>query len=132
MIERLLVLIAIGLVVVALGQLGRVVARRRRHAAMETVHLEASTSGQPRIVSFYGPSCDACDRQKRELSGLEADRLGRLSIELHDATVDYDYARRFGLMVVPTTVVIDPAGTIRGINSGFTARSVLEGQLDAA
>lgn len=132
MIERLLVLAAIGVAVVALGQTARILAQRRRQVAMASIRLDASSEGQPRIVSFYGPSCDACERQKGELAKLEADRAGRLSIELHDATVDYDYARRFGLMVVPTTVVIDPAGTIRGINSGFTARSVLEAQLDAA
>ncbi len=132
MIERLLALLVIGIAIIALGQTARIMARRRRDAAMERVHLEASPAGQPRIISFYGPSCDACDRQKGELARLEAERAGRLSIELYDATVDYDYALRFGSMVVPTTVVIDPAGTVRGINGGFTARDILEAQLDAA
>lgn len=127
----LILLLVIGAIVVS-GQIARRISQRRRAAAIASMHLDPSDDGQPRIVSFYGPACSACDRQKLILSELESERAGRLSIELHDATQEYDYARQFGLMVVPTTVVIDANGAIRGINSGFTARPVLEEQLDAA
>jgi hypothetical protein len=63
---------------------------------------------------------------------LERQRPGGFVLELRDATVDYDYARQFGLMVVPTTVVISPNGAVLAINSGYAARAKLEAQLSAA
>ncbi len=130
--DQLLVLALVFLGITVGGYLVRTAARRKRASAIASVRLEPDAGGQPRILSFYGPSCDACDRQKSVLSELERARLGQFSIELRDATVDYDYARQFGLMVVPTTVVISGSGAIAAINSGFTPRAKLEAQLDAA
>jgi thioredoxin-like negative regulator of GroEL len=132
MIERVAILLVVTGVVFVTGTLMRRSARRKRNAAMDTVRLQADAMGQARVISFYGPSCDACDRQKLVLKELESERQGRLSVELRDAAREYDYARQFGLVIVPTTVVIRPNGAIAGINSGFTARSVLEAQLEAA
>ena len=132
MIERVVILLAIAGAIVLFGRLARQYASRKRTMAMESLEFSADTNGQPRIVSFFGPSCDACDRQKLVLADLESGRLGRLTIEHHDASRDYDFARQFGLMIVPTTVVIRPGGAIAGINSGFTTRATLEAQLDAA
>jgi thioredoxin-like negative regulator of GroEL len=130
--ERLLVLalvfggIAIG------GLVARGLARRKRDAVIGSLRLEPVSSGQARILSFYGPSCDACERQKLVFSELERQRPGGFVLELRDATVDHDYARQFGLMVVPTTVVISPNGAVSAINSGYAARAKLEAQLSAA
>jgi thioredoxin-like negative regulator of GroEL len=132
MIERSVILLALAAAVLLAGRLVRHYANRKRTTAMETLELPAEVNGQSRIVNFYGPSCDACDRQKLVLADLESGRPGRLTVEHHDASRDYDYARKFGLMVVPTTVVIRPGGAIAGINSGFTTRTTLEAQLDAA
>lgn len=130
MTERpLVLLLVIGGVLIG-GFLVRAYGRRNLARIADSVQLEAARL--PRILTFYGPSCDACDRQKDVLVTLERNRPGAVTVELRDATTDYDYARQFGLMIVPTTVVIDPDGGIRGIHSGFTPRSVLEAQLDAA
>lgn len=110
----------------------RQVARRRRMALIGSLQLEPESAGQPRILSFYGPSCDACDRQKVVLADLERTRPMTFTLEQRDASVDYDYARQFGLTMVPTTVVIAADGAIAAINSGFTARAKLESQLNAA
>jgi hypothetical protein len=129
MTERTLVLlIVIGGILIG-GFAVRAFGRRNRTRAIESLRLD--TSSQARILSFYGASYDACDKQKAILAELERDRSG-VTTELRDASVDYDYARQFGLMIVPTTVVIDPDGTIRGIHSGFIPRPVLEAELDAA
>ncbi len=130
--DQLLVLALVFLGITVGGYVVRLVARRKRAAAIASLQLEPDAGGQPRILSFYGPSCDACDRQKTVLSELERARPGRYSLELRDATVDYDYARQFGLMVVPTTVVIAGTGAIAAINSGFTSQAKLETQLDTA
>jgi len=130
--DQLLVLGLVFLGITVGGYLVRTVARRQRQVAIETLRLDPDASGQPRILSFFGPSCVACDRQKIVLTELERDRPERFSLEYRDATVDYDYARQFGLMVVPTTVVIAGSGAIAAINSGFTPQEKLEAQLDAA
>ncbi|MCA9858264.1 MAG: conjugal transfer protein TraF [Thermomicrobiales bacterium] len=132
MTDRLLILVLIFGGIAAGGLLMRTYNRRRRDAIIESMRLEPSAAGQARILTFYGPSCDACDRQKSVLADLERAYPGRFSSEFRDATVDYDYAQQFGLTVVPTTVVIGSSGSIAAINSGFTSRTALEAQLDAA
>lgn len=130
MTERpFVLLLVIGGVVIG-GYLVRALAARRRADAVRSMRLGASPL--PRILTFYGPACDACERQKAVLAEIERERPGSLTIELRDAAADYESARKFGLMVVPTTVVIDADGSVRGIHSGFTSRQVLEAQLDAA
>lgn len=132
MTERVLLLLLVFGGVIAGGMAARWWSRRRQLALIDEVALDADESGATRIVAFYGPSCDACDRQKAVLAQIEADRSGEVTVELRDAASDYDYARQFGLVIVPTTVVIRPDGSIASINSGFSSRRVLEGQLDAA
>lgn len=130
--EQLFVLALVFLGISIGGYVVRTIARRKREAAIESVRFEPDADGQPRVLSFYGPSCDACDRQKQVFSDLAQTRRGEFTLELRDATVDYDFARQFGLMVVPTTVVIAGTGEIAAINSGFTPQAKLEAQLDAA
>ena len=130
--DQLLVLALVFLGITVGGYMVRAAARRKRAAAVAFLQLEPDAGGLPRILSFYGPSCDACDRQKLVFSEMERSRPGQFSLELRDATVDYDYARQFGLMVVPATVIIAGTGAIAAINSGFTPRVKLEAQLDAA
>lgn len=132
MTERVLLLLLVFGGVIVGGVIARWWARRRQQELVDTVALDADKSGATRILAFYGPSCDACDRQKAVLAQIEAERPGEVMVELRDAASDYDYARQFGLVIVPTTVVIRPDGSIASINSGFSSRRVLEGQLDAA
>ncbi len=132
MTDRLFILVAVSIAVLAIGFVTRTWAERRRARIIDRLRLETEAGGGVRILSFYGPSCDACDRQKVVLSELASDRPRALTIDLRDASSDYDTARQFGLVIVPTTVVIKADGAIAAINSGFTARTVLEAQLDAA
>ena len=130
--EQLYILALVFIGIAAGGYLIRTYARRKRNAVIENLRLDPDADDRPRILSFYGPSCDACDRQKVVLGDLQDARPGAFSLELRDATVDYDYARQFGLMMVPTTVVIAASGSITAINSGFIPQATLEAQLDAA
>ncbi len=130
MTERPLVLLLVFGGVIIGGYLARAWSAKRRAIAMQSMRLDAAPL--PRILTFYGPACDACDRQKAVLAEIERERPGSLTIELQDAAADYESARQFGLMVVPTTVVIDADGSVRGIHSGITPRPVLEAQLGAA
>jgi hypothetical protein len=130
--ERLLVLALVFGGISISGMVVRHLAGRKRDALIGSLQLDPVAGGLPRILSFYGPSCDACDRQKQVFSELERLQPGAFSLDLRDATVDYGYAQQFGLMVVPTTVVISATGFIAAINSGFASRAKLEEQLRAA
>jgi thioredoxin-like negative regulator of GroEL len=130
--ERLLVLALVFGGIVIAGYVVREMARRKREQVIASLKLEPEAAGQPRILSFYGPACDACDRQKVVLHELEHAYPNRFSLELRDASTDYGYAQQFGLVIVPTTVVIAANGAINAINSGFASRTKLEEQLDAA
>ena len=132
MTERTLILLVVMLAIVAGGALSRLLAARRREQTIATVHLDPTDSGLPRILSFYGPSCEACDRQKTVLQEMERDERGSFSIELRDAAQDYAFASQFGFVMVPTTIVIAGNGQIREINSGFVPRDILEDQLRQA
>jgi thiol-disulfide isomerase/thioredoxin len=131
MTERLMVLAVVVGAVLALSIVARGWAGHRRLDVMNRVGLGPEVDGSTRILAFYGPSCDACDRQKIVLTQLASERQGQLIVDLRDASSDYDSARRFGLVIVPTTVVVRADGAIAAINSGFTARPILEAQLDA-
>lgn len=130
--ERLIILLIVVAGVLLVGAGARFWARRRQRIVAATIVLPAESAGLTRIVTFYGPSCAACDRQKRVLGEMETELAGQVTIELRDATADYDYGRQFGLVIVPTTVVIQPNGRIAGINSGFVSRMILESQLQIA
>jgi thiol-disulfide isomerase/thioredoxin len=131
MTERLIVLaVAVGVLLLT-GLVAQRWAERRRARVIREVRVDPVGAGVPRIISFYGPLCDACDRQKLVLAELESERPGRLAIDLRDAVEHYDEAQQLGLVVVPTTVVIAPDGAIRSIHSGYTSRTELESHLDA-
>ncbi len=132
MTDRLLLLLLVVGGVLIGGAIARRLAHRRQRSAIEHVVLTPDESGVARILTFYGPSCDACDRQKLVLAEIEAERPGQIAIDLRDASREYDYARQFGLVIVPTTVVIRPNGSIAGIESGLASRQTLEALLDAA
>ena len=132
MSDQLLILLLIFGGITIGGFVVKQLARRKRATLIESLQLEPDADGQPRILSFFGPSCDACERQNEVFADLELSRAGTFSLDQRDATVDYEYARQFGLMVVPTTIVIAANGSIAAINTGFTAQSRLEAQLDAA
>jgi thioredoxin-like negative regulator of GroEL len=130
--SQLLILFLVFAGVTLGGYAVRLYSRKRQQRVIESVRLAPHESGRPRILSFYGPSCDACERQKQVLSDLERSRPGEFALEFRDATLHYDDARQFGLMIVPTTIVISASGKVTAINSGFAPPAKLEEQLAAA
>jgi hypothetical protein len=60
-IERPLVLLLVISGVVIGGYFVRAIAASRRAHAIQSLRLDAAPL--PRILTVYGPACDACDRQ---------------------------------------------------------------------
>jgi thiol-disulfide isomerase/thioredoxin len=135
MVVRVLVVAAVAMSVVALVIGVRLLARRRlrqvRQAGPARLWraLDLAPDGRPAIVAFSTPSCGACHTAQRPaLAALEERAPGRLRIIHVDATDRPDVASAFGVMTVPATVVLGPAGEVLAANQGFATTERLAEQ----
>jgi thioredoxin-like negative regulator of GroEL len=136
LLERLLVLAAIGVLLASLGILARARARARlqtaRSAPPETFWdaIKEGPDGRPLVIAFSTPSCAACHTaQKPALTRLEARAGGTVRIVEVDAAAQPEVARRFGILTVPSTAVLDGEGRVLALNQGFASTERLAGQL---
>ena len=136
MVERLLILGAIAVLVVALVVGGRVLAGRRlsRLRAADPDYLwallRADPDGRPTVVAFSTPSCAACKTaQLSALTVLKAKLGSGLRIIQVDASDRPEVANTFGVLTVPATVVLDRTGRVAAANQGFATADQLALQL---
>jgi thiol-disulfide isomerase/thioredoxin len=134
--ERLLILGALAVLILALIVGGRLVAGRRlaRLRAADPEYLwavlRAEPDGRPTVVAFSTPSCAACkSAQGPALVALKAKLEGRLRVILVDAADRPEVASTFGVLTVPATVVLDSSGRVAAANQGFATADQLALQL---
>lgn len=132
MSERFLLAAAIVAGIALAGILARWLGARRVAAMMREQKVATATGGVPRVLTFSGPGCAACRTQRRILDAVVAAWNGTVEVAYVDAVADRELARRFGVMVVPTTVVAAADGRIVGINGGLVDADRLRAQLAAA
>lgn len=126
--DRLLVLaaIALGLVVVWLALRWR----SRRFHRNDAGDLLAVRPDRPLIIAFSTPDCVPCRTvQKPAIDELRRRYPGRVDVRDVDATVEPALAERFGILTVPSTVVIGEGGVVLAINHGVAGWQRLAGQL---
>ena len=136
MAERLLILVAIAVLVLAMVAGGRVLAGRRlsklRAADPDYLWavLRAEPDGRPTIIAFSTPSCAACrTAQQSALTALKAQHGGGLRVIQVDAAARPEVASTFGVLTVPATVVLDRRGRVAAANQGFANADQLAHQL---
>jgi thioredoxin-like negative regulator of GroEL len=94
---------------------------------VETVNGRAPL---PSILYFTGESCTICHTaQKPALRTLAAGIDNGIDIREIDIAVEPEVARRYRVMSLPTTIVLDAAGQVTDINVGFASGDVLRRQL---
>lgn len=127
-------LLALGLLAVAFGGI-RVWLGWRRRAVMRTgaadllAAFDATRAGAL-VLAFTTPECVPCKTiQRPVLEELEQRYPGRLVFKEVDAARSPELARRFGILTVPSTVVIGPDGEIRAINHGTASAERLAVQI---
>ncbi|NNM66713.1 MAG: thioredoxin fold domain-containing protein [Spirochaetales bacterium] len=115
--------------VLALAALGWLVyrvgirARLQRLAACPTPGFQA---GNPALVLFSSPDCVPCRTlQKPEIAHFQQDWVSKVQLIEIDVTERPDLARAWGVMSLPTTVVLDKRGTAQHFNPGIVRRSDL-------
>ena len=122
MLERLLIVVTVMFVGVAAYTLFRYLHLRR--ASQVTV-----AAGKPAILYFRSDACPPCATQGRFLQQLQKEFGDQIVIEKVDADVAPDVAKRYRVFTLPTTLVVDPAGTVKHVNYGLTDARRLAGQV---
>ena len=85
---------------------------------------------KPVIVYFTTPDCAPCKTVQRPALNRVTQLLGdSLEVVEIDATQRPDLAKRWGVMSVPTTFLLDARGEARYVNNGVTRAEKLMEQL---
>jgi thioredoxin-like negative regulator of GroEL len=120
-------LLAFAVIALAAVALRWAQARQRRHLVGRVV---AAEGGEPAILFFSGATCTVCHTAQRPaLERLAPELDGRVTVREVDVADEPALARRFKVMSLPTTVVLDREGRARAVNAGFASAQVLRGQL---
>jgi hypothetical protein len=132
---RLVGLLAVGLAtwLLVVGVRAYAAARKRQVlAAPATGDLPAEASGAGiRILAFSSEDCGPCHTlQRPALDRLLGERGGQVSVTEIDAPGSPELTRRYAVLTVPTTVVLDASGKAHAINYGFAPTSKLLTQVD--
>jgi hypothetical protein len=136
---RLGILASVALIVVILVLAGRLFVARQRRLALAAQPLTqtpdenaAPSSGKVRVLAFSSADCTQCHtlqqpalRQLKTLLGEEVE-----VVEI-DAPSSPELTRRYRILTVPSTVVLDRSGEAREINYGFANMGKLRAQVGA-
>jgi thioredoxin-like negative regulator of GroEL len=102
-------------------------ARQRRHLLGQVVGTDGEA---PTILFFSGATCTICHTAQRPaLERLVPELDGRVLVREVDIADEPALARRFEVMSLPTTVLLDGDGRARAVNVGFASAQLLRGQL---
>jgi len=86
---------------------------RRRPAA------DLLVNSRPLVLAFSTPDCVPCKTiQKPALEELQRRYQDRVNIREVDALAQPELAGRFGILTVPSTVVVGATGVVLAINHG--------------
>lgn len=101
-----------------------------RQAQTKRLGLENTQPGLPTILYFTTPSCVPCRTiQAPAIEQLTTLYQNALQVVKVDAEARPEIADHWGVMSVPTTFIIDPAGKARFVNNGVTRTEKLQQQL---
>jgi thioredoxin-like negative regulator of GroEL len=124
MLERLV--IAVGLALAGMGGFTMF-----RYAHLRRASQATTSRGKPVLLYFWSESCAPCATQAHYLEQLGAEFGDRIVIEKVDADQHLSLAERYGVFTLPTTLVVDGAGTVKHANYGLTDARRLANQLTA-
>ena len=104
--------------------------RLGRASSAEAPGLEGRRPGAAAVLYFTTADCSICRvAQKPALEQLKAALGEQVQVFEVNATERPAVADHWGVLSVPTTFIIDPAGQPRRVNHGLTNRDKLTAQL---
>ena len=99
-------------------------------ARANVLTLFSDLPNKPVIVYFTTPDCAPCKTVQRPALSKVSDLMGdSLQVIEIDATEQPDVARRWGVMSVPTTFLLNARGEARYVNNGVARAEKLLEQL---
>jgi thiol-disulfide isomerase/thioredoxin len=135
MVERLLILTFVILVVVVLWAMWRWWQQRwvgeLRQECLPAALTQQVTVGQPAVLYFTSDGCIQCKVQQTPVLERFAASTG-VPVHRLDAVEQSDLAAFYGVMTLPTTVVLDPQRRPVAINYGVAPLQKLREQVEAA
>src|SRR3979411_2312166 len=140
MFERFELLVGVAVAVAVAIVLIRGWNRRREHALTRVEggetwqNLGEQPDGRRALVSFSTPSCAACHTTQAPAVKAVESQLGPESVRVIkiDTARQPDIARAFGVLPVPSTIVLAPSGQVVAVNQGFAPSRRLVEQLQRA
>jgi thiol-disulfide isomerase/thioredoxin len=134
-LERLVILVALVVATVLATLAVRAWNARRTRAVMRAAplweRLGEMPDGRATLVQFSTASCAACHTAQAPAVAAVEKQVAVRVIEI-DAAKRPDIASAFGVLTVPSTVVLAPAGQVVAINQGFAPTRKLVEQLNAS
>lgn len=130
MLDRLglLALLLLGLVALYVGV--QLAARYRRGRRVNRINDPSLSRGRPTVLFFTADYCTVCRyRQRPALDDLHGHTDGGLRVVEVDAVAEASLARRFGVLTLPSTVVIAADGRVGAVNYGFATSAQLSAQV---
>jgi hypothetical protein len=120
---------------------GRRFVEKRRQLAFAALPLQplSDTNGSDtyatnvpvRILAFSSADCQQCHTmQTPALRRVTEARKYQVSVEEIDAPGSPELTRRYQVLTLPTTVVLDDAGRVHAVNYGFANTQRLLEQID--
>ena len=131
MIERAIILFFVLVAGIGLWQLWRYYQRRQlqqlAQTALPTALVDRLPAG-PTVLYFTGEHCAQCRLQQ---TPILAQLVATVKINLHtvDAVAEQNLANFYGVMTLPTTVLLDSAHLPKTINHGLAPLSQLRQQI---
>lgn len=130
MIERVAILVGLLLALAALYAAVVLGAQRRKASRVQRMRNPELASGRTTLLYFTGEYCTVCKyRQSPAIEQLRADVNGRLQVLELDAAREPALTKRFGVLSLPSTVVLAPDGTVNAVNYGFAPKDQLLAQV---
>lgn len=127
-VERLLIALAVLSCLALLPLLTRALAGVSRRKARQVADSLALHPQQPTVLYFWSHDCHQCRvAQAPTLNRLAAE--GGAHVIPIDAVAERALADRFGVLTVPTTIVLAPTGEVRAVNHGFAPLPKLRAQV---
>lgn len=108
----------------------QVLRANRRIAAQDTL-LQSVEPGRATILYFTATWCSACKlHQQPALQDLESELGDRVQIIQVDIETQPDDAKRWGVMSLPTTYILNADGEAKAVNYGVASAQKLKQQLE--
>jgi len=96
----------------------------------ETAVSPLTSFATPTLLYFRSDSCAVCPAQGRYVEQVAGMWNGRLAIHKIDADSEPQTAQQYGVMTLPTTILVDDSGAVYDVNYGLTNAHKLNKQVE--